>query len=132
MAVLRPEVITRAMVQANPQTLFVFGDNMDRSGRGGQAREMRGEPNAVGVPTKWYPGRDSKAYFSDEDLRNWKVWKAVHEAFEKMRAALKEGRDVVIPADGLGTGLADLPTRAPKFHAALEAAIASLEEQLTR
>ena len=35
---------------------------------------------------------------------------------------------MVVPADGIGTGLAQLPTRAPRMHSMIEAAIASLEQ----
>lgn len=119
--------ILRSTLRSRPDDLFVFGDNMKGRGLGGQAREMRGEPNAIGVPTKWSPERRASAYFSDDDRLNRDVWYAIHEAFDKMRTALDEGRNVVIPADGLGTGLAELPTRAPKLYAMVEAAIADLE-----
>ena len=118
--------ITRAMVRAEPQTIWVFGDNMAGAGFAGQAREMRGEPNALGVPTKWSPRRDHAAYFCDDDADNPDVRIAIIAAFQHMRSALKGGRDVVIPADGLGTGLAELPTRAPRIHRAIEARIAAL------
>jgi hypothetical protein len=125
--IMRIKNITRAMVQASPETLYVFGDNMLRRGLAGQAAAMRGEPNAVGVPTKWAPERHAWAYFTDDDRLNRDVYHAIHEAFDRMRIALAAGNNVVIPADGLGTGLADLPKRAPKLHSMIEAAIASLE-----
>lgn len=49
--------ITRDMLRKEPEARFVFGDNAYRKGFGGQAKEMRGEPNALGVATKWYPGK---------------------------------------------------------------------------
>jgi hypothetical protein len=125
--VLRIARITRAMVQANPDTLYAFGDNMERRGSGGQAKEMRGEPNAIGVPTKWAPYSRPDAYFTDADRLNRDVWHAIRDAFDQMRGALASGRNVVIPADGIGTGLVQLPARAPRMHAMIEAAIASLE-----
>lgn len=125
--VRRLEFITRATLRANPQTVFLFGDNMAGLGLGGQAREMRGEPNAVGVPTKWYPGRSTKDYFTDDDLKNRDVWHAINGAFERARIALERGHDVVIPTAGIGSGLAELPTRAPKLHAMIEKALQSLE-----
>ena len=127
--VRRMGYITREMVRAEPETLWVFSDNMDREGYGGQAREMRGEPNAVGVPTKWRPSRHPDAYFTDADADNPDVRSAIMHAFAMMRYALEAGRDVVIPAAGLGTGLADLPTHAPRIHRAIEAHILSLEEK---
>jgi hypothetical protein len=45
-----------------------------------------------------------------------------------MGDCLSVGRNVVIPSDGLGTGLAELPPRAPKLHAMIEAAIEGLDE----
>ncbi len=119
--------ITREMVRAEPGALFVFGDNMARAGYGGQAREMRGEPNAVGVPTKWRPERNSGAYFTNAAWQSPDVRYAITWAFNRMRHALDAGRDVVIPADGIGTGLAELPARAPELHARIERAIARLE-----
>jgi hypothetical protein len=126
--VIRLQRITRAMVQADRDTIFVFGDNMKRAGYGGQAGQMRGEPNTIGVPTKWTPERSQSAFFTDEDRSNPEVHRAISDAFRLMRDCLSAGQNVVIPADGLGTGLAELPTRAPKLHAMIEAAIEGLNE----
>lgn len=125
---LRPQRVTRADLKANPGTLYVFGDNMARRGLGGQAREMRGEPNAVGVPTKWLPTMGAKAFFTDEALDHWSVKAAIFDAFDKIDRHISQGGNVAIPADGLGTGLAELPTRAPRIHAYIEGRIAQLRE----
>lgn len=126
--VIRLARITRAMVRADRRTVWVFGDNMEGRGLGGQAAAMRGEPNSVGVPTKWRPDRTFGAYFTDDDWRDGDVRHAIIGAFTELRAALDAGRDVVIPVAGLGAGLAELPTRAPALHARIERAIARLEE----
>lgn len=126
--VLRLPFITRAMVQADRNSIFVFGDNMQRSGYGGQAKEMRNEPNSIGVPTKWAPQRHSWAYFNDDDFLKREVQFRIADAFERMRCALNEGKNVVIPADGVGTGLADLSRRAPKLFTLIEANIADLSK----
>lgn len=125
--VIRAVRVTREQVRAARDTLFVFGDNMARAGFGGQAAAMGGEPNSVGVPTKWRPARDPAAYFADTDWQNEEVRQAVLGAFERIERALASGRDVVIPADGLGTGLADLPRRAPVIHACISRMIEELE-----
>ena len=57
--------ITREIVQANPDKIFLFGDNLLRVGLGGQAGATRGEPNAVGIPTKKTPAGDEAASFTD-------------------------------------------------------------------
>jgi hypothetical protein len=122
--VIRMKLITRAYVRANPDTLFVFGDNMEQRGYGGQAKEMRGEPNVVGVPTKRSPSRDEGAYFSDAMWWHDPTIKAaIDEAFQTLVMALKAGKDVVIPADGLGTGKAELPSRAPDIYSYIEGCI---------
>lgn len=126
--VLRPAHVTREEVRAQPGVLFVFGDNMRRRGLGGQARGMRGENNAVGVPTKWRPDREPEAYFTDADWHNTMVRRAIFGAFGRMRTHLYAGGDVAIPADGLGTGLAELPRRAPIIHRAISELIARLSE----
>jgi hypothetical protein len=87
---------------------------------------MRGEPNAVGIPTKWKPERAASSYFCDDDWQNGDVRHAIFGAFNRIEAALAEGRDVVIPRDGIGTGLAELPQRAPKIHAYIEGRIRAL------
>jgi hypothetical protein len=123
--VLRPKFIARSDVRSRPDARFVFGDNMERRGFRGQAKEMRGEPNAVGVPTKWKPDRAPASYFSDSDFDKVRV--AIDSAFRLLRDACNGGADIVIPADGIGTGLADLPNRAPRIHRYIEKHIAALE-----
>lgn len=107
--------ITRQMLRDERDKLFVFGDNVERVGYGGQAREMRGEPNAVGIPTKWRPSMDADDFFSDDDFDRIELI----IGGEVMKLIGFQGT-IVWPADGIGTGLAQLPTRAPKVWAYLE------------
>ena len=110
-SVIRQKWISRKDLVSNRGTLYVFGDNMDRVGSGGQAGAMRGEPNAVGVPTKWSPGMSNRDFFSDSDMSVLRP--VLDREFDKLRVHIQKGGNVVIPADGLGTGLSELPTRAP-------------------
>ncbi len=121
--------ISREMVRADRDAVFCFGDDMEGTGVGGWAAAMRGEPNVVGVPTKWRPGEKHLDYFDDTDWYDSVVRAAITEAFQRLRVALQRGHDVVIPAGGLGTSLAELPTRAPELHARIERAITRLEEE---
>lgn len=105
--------ITRDMVRAEPEARFVFGDNIARAGFGGQAAAMRDEPNSIGVATKRFPGADEGDFFSDLDADAWAV---IEDDIDQVAAALAEGRAVYVPRDGLGTGLSELPTRAPGLH----------------
>lgn len=99
--------IYRADLQANPNVLYVFGDNEARVGLGGQAGEMRGEPNAIGVATLRAPG----AYFNERDTD--RQCTIIDRDLEPVRKALKEGKTVIWPMDSIGTGIADLKARAP-------------------
>ena len=106
--------IYRIDLRANPDVLYVFGDNVDRVGLGGQAGEMRGEPNAVGVATKWNPSMNESAFFDDADYD--RIAKIIDTDFEPLFKAALNGKTIIIPADGLGTGLSEMPTRCPKLY----------------
>lgn len=106
--------ITRSIVRDNPDKMFLFGDNYARSGMGGQAREMRGEPNAYGIATKVKPDNSDGAFFSDAEFL-YHATQTMAE-FIELKKKLKDGKytTIVVPEDGLGTGLAQLKTRAPR------------------
>lgn len=104
----------RNTIRSMPDALFVFGDNMARVGYGGQAAAARGEPNSVGIPTKMHPS----VYLFDKDFYDAK--KPIVQAFVILARHLTQGKDIVWPADGVGTGLARLPETAPQIFAAIE------------
>lgn len=126
--VIRSVHIVREHLRAHPDTLYLYGDNMLSAGLGGQAKEMRGEPNAKGVPTKWAPTTDETAYFVDADLDDASVRSRIDYAFAVARTALLAGKDVVIPTDGFGTGRAQLRTRAPRILDYINLCISNLEK----
>lgn len=76
---------------------------------------MRGEPNAIGIPTKWKPTRDEDAFFTDAVLDNSAVMRDVDNAFDILEQFSSTGGVVVIPMDGIGTDRAELQNRAPAF-----------------
>ena len=47
--------ITREDLRANPDIVYVYGDNAAREGQRGLARQMRHEPNAHAVSVSWGP-----------------------------------------------------------------------------
>jgi len=102
--------ITRKYIQQHPEIIFVFGDNLEERGFGGQAAECRGEPNAFGIPTKYYPKMDTEAFFSDKDcmLLCYVIDKAI-------RNIPNDGREIyVLPR--IGAGLAQMPKRCPRIY----------------
>jgi len=97
-----------SICRENPGITYVFGDNWQRWGRGGQAI-IRGEPNAYGVITKMSP----REFLSDK-------W------YEKIRYRYAADLHSLLalpvgawPADGIGTGRAQLEIRAPLVWVAL-------------
>lgn len=108
----RRSAITREYVRANPHKFFLFGDNLEERGYGVQAAAMRGEPNALGIPTKKSPSYASDAFFTDAEFEQNKA--AIDLAFSKLAMKVADARIVVIPSNGLGTGRAQLKSRAPR------------------
>jgi hypothetical protein len=100
--------ITRKNLRENPDKVYLFGDNLAKRGMGGQAKEMRGEENAIGIPTKKYPTMNDKAFFTDDELESNKAY------IDKALGLIPKNKTVVIPSSGMGTGLAQLDKRAPK------------------
>ncbi len=125
----RQRFISRIDLKSNRDTFYVFGDNMLFKGYGGQAREMRGEPNAIGIPTKWRPDLRPDAFFRDRDFTDRGVKIAIDLAFGRITEALRAGKTVVFPAQGVGTGFARLPEHAPTIHEYIERKTRALEEK---
>lgn len=107
------EVVSRysnSEVKANPDKIYVFGDNTDRKGTGGQAA-IRNNPNAFGIATKVHPTNNSDAFMSDKDLKSNK--KVIDSDIQKI---LDQNKPLVFPKDGFGTGLAKLKEKAPQTY----------------
>jgi hypothetical protein len=133
MPVFRKKWITRDFVRENPEFIFVFGDNLARSGLGGQAFHMRGEDNTLGFSTKKKPDNNPHSFYSDDDfdfsvLNDTLVTHSLPRIYTELTPQnrcltdindilelLKEDTVVVIPSDGLGNGLSKLNEYAPKF-----------------
>lgn len=116
--ILTTPYYTRKDIQANSKQIYVFGDNMARRGLGGQAKEARGEVNSIGIPTKWFPSMEENAFFSDTDYNF--VAPVIRGEFKKISQYLFSGYTVIWPADGVGTGLSELETRAPQIFDLIE------------
>lgn len=118
--------INREDLQNNAgKAFYLFGDNTVRKGMGGQAGAMRGEPNAIGVATKLTPTSGSNAYFSDLEFEHNVA--IIASDLQRAFDVRDNGFIVVIPTDGLGTGLSELPTRAPRTNAVLDELLDMLE-----
>lgn len=99
-----------------PDATFIYGDNFKRYGRGkfaGQAI-IRDMPNVLGLAVKHEPKRDPGSYLSNDDIDLF--IKELHAVHEVIAPKLRSGATVYWPADGLGTGLAEMPRRAPLLY----------------
>lgn len=122
MPIIVRDYISPQMVRDNPDWIFVFGDNMERRGKGGQAI-IRDFDNTVGIRTKWAPHRGNSAYFTDSDFDI--AVEAINIDILAIHSHLLFNKTVVFPLAGVGTGRAELATRAPKIYE-------FLNEQLAR
>jgi len=107
---VRDKWITIKDCRDAPDEYFIFGDNVERWGKGGQAI-IRDEPNAIGIPTKKSPSE----YFTDEDS----VYDNIVPDLKKIVLLLDAGKTVWFPKDGIGTGLAKLKETAPQLYDSL-------------
>lgn len=113
--------ITRTIVRRNRSKIYLFGDNLVGKGYGGQAKEMRGELNAIGIPTKKKPATTEDSYFTDAEFEENK--KVIDIAIAK----IPKNATVIMPMAGLGTGRAQLEKRAPKTLKYIEETIRNLQ-----
>lgn len=117
-------MITRSKVINNRDVLYLFGDNLIRKGLGGQAKEMRGEPNTVGIITKKYPSNKEGSFFTDSDYEQYRLIleKDIEEVIRRLNRG--EYRALVIPP--IGIGLARLEDKAPKCWQLLQESVREL------
>jgi hypothetical protein len=110
--VIQKEWYTKEQIKENREVLFLFGDNAERTGTGGQAKVCRNEPNCVGVITKARPSHENESdYLNDYNLMVNIL--NITRDFGRVINHLKKGGTVIFPADGIGTGLAMLKEKAP-------------------
>ena len=105
----------------HPDLLFVFGDNLSRTGTGGQAI-IRSEPNSIGLVSKRSPDHLSTAYMTGTPTD----YDAVNADLARIEELALSGKQLVFPSSGIGTGLARLATTAPELLAYIDERISDL------
>ncbi len=101
---------TSKIVQSQPECLFIFGDNDIHKGKRGQS-VIRDCPNTIGIPTKKYPSMRISSFYTDTELEQNK--NSIQNAIDIIKIELKKYKFLVFSEEGLGTGLAKLPEKAP-------------------
>jgi hypothetical protein len=106
--------ITRCYVNFHLQYIFVFGDNDARTGFGGQAKEMRGALNAIGIRVKKLPSMQPGSFYTDNEFDE--NCRKLQEDLDKFDDYARDCRyhAIVFPKNGIGTGMAKLSVTAPK------------------
>lgn len=99
---------SRESVQADPNRLYLFGDNLTKKGQAGQAC-IRGLPNAYGIPTKRLPRMTPESFFEDGV-------QADKQAIDEAIAQMPTHYEQVVVHVGLGRGLAQLDKKAPVLY----------------
>ena len=89
--------VAHADLVANPNLVYVFGDNVARYGYAGQAAACRNKHNSHGIATLWEPGK----YFDDRDYL--KITAILVKDIDNLA---ERKANIVFPLDGIGTGLA--------------------------
>lgn len=115
---------------SSKDTLFVFGDNDVGFGKKGQAI-IRDCPNAMGIPTKKRPILKKEAFYTDTEFHEncVKIDKAITRITNTFLGS-EAYKVLMFPGAGLGVGLAQLDTRAPRTYAYLLTQIRALEARV--
>ena len=113
--------ITRDIVQADRGAVFVFGNNTNAKGVGGQAKAMRGEPNSISIATKQKRKLTVEALFADNEAASQTTMRRTGARNTNLAAfkSVLAGKTAYVPRDGPGAGLFELPRRARKLSATL-------------
>ena len=116
-------------VKKHTNYLFIFGDNEDGYGTGGQAC-IRYNSNAFGIPTKKHPDNNPESFYNDKEFeRNRMVIKKTLHKFKKIMINYDK---IIFPEHGIGTGLSQLPKKAPKTFAYLKYKIHKLFNKIRK
>jgi len=119
----RVNILSPELAKANPDKIYLFGDNDQRKGTGPRSGQavIRNEKNSLGIRTKKAPNNNPTSFYTDAEYAE-NIQK-IDEDFAKIPL----GKTIVIPTDGFGTGRAGLKKRAPKTLAYINSKIAELE-----
>jgi len=95
------EIITEDYLNANPNFIFVFGDNLKRVGCGGAAK-LRHLPNTYGFITKKAPSNKDEDYYKPEEYHD-----IFMDEVDKLHEEIFNNPDKIYLISKLGSGLAN-------------------------
>ena len=109
--IVQKEFFSPSGCTKEPHKIFVFGDNTMRVGNGGQAC-IRFCINSYGIATKIAPGINDWDYFDDSISTLGAIFNDI--SYLVYQCKLRKTKFLVFPAEGLGTGLSDMPNKCPE------------------
>ena len=121
------EILTVELCKNNPNSIIVFGDNLIRKGKKGQAT-IRDCGNSYGVPTKRLPSMQDGSFFSDLESE----YNLVKERLFNLWMKHKEGKEIILPVNKIGSGLADLQNKSPKIYKMIESFYKAVETEINK
>ena len=124
-AIYTKEYFSFELCDSSQENLFVYGDNLERRGTAGQAC-IRGKNNTIGLATKMGPCGKDHCYFKDLPAYQSLVDREILRVMLRFKESNYD--QLVFPADGLGTGLSELPKRAPVLLDYIDEWVSSLIE----
>jgi len=101
MAIYKNILISQEFLDNNPDSYFIFGDNLIREGMGGAAR-LRYHPHAIGFITKKYPDNNDNSFYKPEEYSS-----VFFEELEKLKIIIQKRPDKKFYISQLGGGLAN-------------------------
>jgi len=106
---------TRDQVARDTDSVYVFGDNSEDAIScyvpSSTQAVIRSLPNTLGISTKRNRRWEHRSFFSDEDYELFMSY--LETKIDILKFKLYEGKTIVFPQDGLGTGKAMLKEKAP-------------------
>lgn len=101
MASHKNKIVDDKFLDSNPDCYFVFGDNLERRGKGGAAR-LRGHPHAIGFITKKFPDNDDSSFYKPDEY-----FPVFVEELTKLVRIVKSRPNNTFYISQLGSGLAN-------------------------
>ena len=91
---------------------------------------MRGEPNTIGIRVKKAPLIGKAVYYTDKEFSQNTF--RINMDLGKVYCELNKGKTIIIPSDGIGTGLAKLKQFAPKTLKYLQEQLRKMTERYNK
>lgn len=108
---------SRDYVASQPDKIYIFWDNTADRLVWAEATEtqavIRGLPNAFGIDTKHFKGKEDASYLTEADLDTFITY--LDEAINNLLALQATGKTLVFPEAGIGTWAAKLAEKAPSL-----------------